>query len=237
MSNTTKSCPYCGEEILFVAIKCKHCQSMLNEFDSTRENVRITTKSVEQTEGKPSFNFKKYIIAIFVVLATIYFSLSINHEEIKISYLNQPIFSSKVIEFSKKYLEKYQFVNEISATRVRQERYNYLKDMPKHFKNWDVVFVSASTNGYGSARTVFRDLYNTTIFYVANLKPDDVGYAKLAGIQFGTLLVISGSFVVSSGSPDYVDEDSITEKGSMMAPEFVIKLDKVEFPNANNVRQ
>ena len=27
----TKSCPFCGEEILDVAVKCKHCQSMLND--------------------------------------------------------------------------------------------------------------------------------------------------------------------------------------------------------------
>lgn len=27
--NDLKSCPYCGEKILVVAIKCKHCQSEL----------------------------------------------------------------------------------------------------------------------------------------------------------------------------------------------------------------
>ncbi|MDX9976368.1 MAG: DUF4234 domain-containing protein [FCB group bacterium] len=29
MTNDSKACPYCGEEILAVAKKCKHCQSML----------------------------------------------------------------------------------------------------------------------------------------------------------------------------------------------------------------
>jgi hypothetical protein len=31
MEQETKACPYCGEQILAVAIKCKHCQSMLGK--------------------------------------------------------------------------------------------------------------------------------------------------------------------------------------------------------------
>lgn len=31
MSDATKACPYCGEEILAVAIKCKHCGSALGD--------------------------------------------------------------------------------------------------------------------------------------------------------------------------------------------------------------
>jgi uncharacterized membrane protein YvbJ len=34
-----KICPFCGEEILAVAIKCKHCQSMLNGQEPTKVAV------------------------------------------------------------------------------------------------------------------------------------------------------------------------------------------------------
>ena len=42
MGSEFKNCPYCGEQILDVAIKCKHCGSMLSEFGNYSSNDPIT---------------------------------------------------------------------------------------------------------------------------------------------------------------------------------------------------
>ena len=41
MSSKTKKCPFCGEEILAVAVKCRHCQSMLDGSNQSK-NVKVT---------------------------------------------------------------------------------------------------------------------------------------------------------------------------------------------------
>ena len=43
MSENTKTCPYCGEEILAEAIKCKYCKEMLVETEN------ITPSNIEGT--------------------------------------------------------------------------------------------------------------------------------------------------------------------------------------------
>src|SRR6266545_3773344 len=44
MSEMTKRCPYCGEEILAVARKCKHCASMVEGFAPSTLDPAPATK-------------------------------------------------------------------------------------------------------------------------------------------------------------------------------------------------
>jgi hypothetical protein len=44
MAEKTKKCPFCGEEILEVAIKCKHCGTML---DGSDQEKRVTITGVD----------------------------------------------------------------------------------------------------------------------------------------------------------------------------------------------
>lgn len=42
--NRTKACPFCGEEILYVAIKCKHCGTDLNAKEKPKQKTTSTAK-------------------------------------------------------------------------------------------------------------------------------------------------------------------------------------------------
>ena len=46
MSEKTKRCPFCGEEIMEVAIKCKHCGSML---DGTGQEQKVSVSGLDPT--------------------------------------------------------------------------------------------------------------------------------------------------------------------------------------------
>jgi len=49
MSEGIKKCPYCGEEILSVAIKCKHCSEFLDKSAASHQAADIKEREPEKT--------------------------------------------------------------------------------------------------------------------------------------------------------------------------------------------
>lgn len=81
MEKETKRCPYCGEVILAVAQKCKHCGEWLNKESNTLQpkeetpkEQRIVTKvnaDNSTTSAMKSKNSIIYIVAAIVVVIVI----------------------------------------------------------------------------------------------------------------------------------------------------------------------
>ena len=84
----TKRCPYCGEEILAVARKCKHCGEWLDKDDSPEKNQNqtpddneINTPTDSDTKLlRQNIPFSKTIIEIAMCFAIIGIFISMAHD-------------------------------------------------------------------------------------------------------------------------------------------------------------
>ena len=76
MSEETKKCPFCGEDILTAAVKCKHCQSMLNDRPATVAGQASPGSCSQQGNGAfdiPGINYGRTVCCFALVAIVIFF--------------------------------------------------------------------------------------------------------------------------------------------------------------------
>ncbi len=68
-------CPYCGEEILAVAKKCKHCGEWLDEEEIEGEVVETEEEESDSADDDSNWNWLYKVIFWVIILAVAFFTL------------------------------------------------------------------------------------------------------------------------------------------------------------------
>lgn len=161
---------------------------------------------------------KRILIAALMILAL----LGCGTEPTR-TYLEQGPFESSMAQYAVTYVEKYNILNQSSASLVRMNRRSDLETLTPHFINWRVRFLGAVTDREGEASVMFNALDHENVIYATGLSADSILYPDLSSLTPGDEVEIQGQFI-DGDSTDGFKELSLTEFGSMTAPEFEIKL-------------
>ncbi len=132
----TKMCPYCGEDIKFEAIKCKHCQTMLSKEDGL---VSADMRSVTKVK-KPLW--QQWWIWVFVALLIFIVLVLLNMDDLMNLEGETPLSEDKEVLLEEVFppLSEYEVVVSEEEEELQETVISLLKD-----KYGDMMSVYAGT--------------------------------------------------------------------------------------------
>ena len=152
--------------------------------------------------------------------------------------VNKPESQLQFEEVITKYITPYKKAkNELKKSSTRSSRKGELRNVINDFEvqNWAGTINQLRTNTEGKAILSIRITPNIEVKTSNNALSDVVSntlieqnsqlYNKLMELSVGQEVIFSGHFFNSDG--DYIQEQSITEKGTMVNPEFLMKFTNI----------